>query len=303
MKTYYVSINGTTYGPSNYETLEEWYKGGSLLPTDFVWSEEENSWKPIREIPELAKIFLSAPSNINVEDASEIPTVESKETKKSNVIEEIIFCDNHDSIPSTFVCSQCKRSLCDKCKDNEIQEICIDCSSINKDKSTGTKKRNIIIVVAVFFIIALTFATYIFFGPKVVEQPTAPPKIEIKLGVAPRLDLEGLTPEEYSKAESDLLSLHNACKKALADTTFVLANGSEWIQQLTEKGFLPAPVAPPRTDLIYRLGASPPEIELWLMSEKDSHCIFIAQSDTVISAKKAKSSILPITTPSKIQTR
>lgn len=189
---YYVSIGGKTYGPALLEDLKSWHKSGAFGPQDFVWNESENTWKIAGECSEIALIFSETFSSENntagIDEPDEMIQLQTSQIKSETNAEDeqIIFCENHNMNPSTFICSVCKKSFCDSDRE-EGQIVCIDCVTIEKTKSLSSVKRNIIIASAVIIIIAATLLSYVFFGPQTVSQPAVPQKIELKLSAPPVL--------------------------------------------------------------------------------------------------------------------
>ncbi len=268
MTSYYVSVNGQSYGPATADELRQWSLAGSFSPSDFVWLADRNEWASAASVPELAVVFTAAAApGAGVEDVEELPAAERAQVPEAEKEKES-FCANHELSPAAFVCPRCRQSYCDACRIIvDGQAICENCVSEEKGQAAGPRKRNLIFAGAGLLIAGAMVGAYAVFGPRPVEQAPTPPKVDLNRGdTAPAFATESLKPAERAKVEADMRFLVAARKVALADTaatdTASMA-GEGWVQYLFDYGYLDTHVQPPREGLVYRPAPVPPGVDLW----------------------------------------
>lgn len=266
--SWYVSIGGQTYGPAETEGLREWHLAGSFQPTDFAWDEASQGWIEAGRIPALAAVFAAIPTPTGaIQDGEDPPQGPLLMPDASSARD--AFCTNHPDTASESVCPRCRRSYCGACMAVvDGLSLCIDCDAEQKSEATRGRKRQIVTWGAPVLVVAGMLGAYTFLVPGPAEQPEEPAVVALERGAAPRLGPEDLSPEERETIEADLRALAAAFAAWKTETPaaagrLVREAPDEWIQALADAGHLPAPIAPPREDLLYRLGKDGGRFELW----------------------------------------
>lgn len=297
MNSYYVSIQGQSYGPTDAEELRKWHLAGTFNATDFVWIEAKNEWVAAASIAELAEVFrVEKAPGIGVDDTEELPRTERTETTEPEKKPQEELCVNHETAVADAVCPKCRKNYCADCLiEIEGLKICNNCVGSERGEATRSWKRTALIVVAVLLIPSAMIGSYLFMAPTPAEQAPEPARAQIELGDRPPpFASEHLRPAERAKIETDLqalvaarLAAMNAGLAAAGDTPAVeteaaaIEEGDDWIAALVAAGHLAEAPQPPREGLAYRPAAEPPAVELWSLGQNGRR-FMVAQEDTII---------------------
>jgi hypothetical protein len=296
MNSFYVSIQGQSYGPADAEELRKWHLAGSFNESDFVWNEAKNEWVAAASVAELAEVFrVEKTPGIGVDDAEELPRAERTEPTEPEKRPQEELCVNHDTVTASAICPKCRKHYCADCLvEIEGLSICNNCVGSEKGEATRSWKRSALIVGAVVLFIGAMIGSYLFLGPTPVEQTPEPVRQDIELGDRPPPFVsEDLKPAERAKVEADLQALV-AARLAAAGTVHpedddtgagesstMPLDGDDWIAALVAAGHLAETPKPPREGLAYRPADEPPAVEVWTLGQ-NSRCFMVAREDTIV---------------------
>lgn len=259
--TFYVSIRGQSYGPASVEELEQWYKGGSFGPADFVWDEARNEWIEAIRSPAVKGIFKDLPRPAaGLEDLDELAPVERESQQEPEKVT-ARRCVNHEEKVSEVVCPKCSRPFCRACVGVlDGVDVCLDCIGQEKGASIAGWKSYLPWAGGILAIGGLVLGSTLFFSAKPPEQPVEPPRIALKLGDAPKLSEDGLTFDQREKMKRALAEIQDAI--VLAREAGDTIPAENWVDHLVSGNFLPEAPAPVE-GYEFRLPATAGLAELW----------------------------------------